>query len=93
MAAQYGHKERAAAVPALSEQTCVPPRLWRDHPDARTRTFFCGDSLARLNERSLRFAEAEAEARRAGQVWTAEEALSKEHELEESARAAAAAEG
>jgi hypothetical protein len=32
----YGHAER----PSLSEVTLIPPRLWRDHPDAETRRFY-----------------------------------------------------
>jgi phytanoyl-CoA dioxygenase PhyH len=32
----YGHPHR----PSLSEVTLIPPRLWRDHPDAEIRRFY-----------------------------------------------------
>ncbi len=32
----YGHQHRAS----LSEVTLMPPRLWRDHPDAEIRRFY-----------------------------------------------------
>jgi hypothetical protein len=32
----YGHPSR----PSLSEVTLVPPRLWRDHPNAEVRRFY-----------------------------------------------------
>ncbi len=32
----YGHEGHAE----LSQVTIIPPRLWRDHPDAETRRFF-----------------------------------------------------
>jgi hypothetical protein len=32
----YGHPHR----PCLSEVTLIPPRLWRDHPDAEIRRFY-----------------------------------------------------
>lgn len=32
----YGHRDRAF----LSNDSVIPPKLWRDHPDAETRAFF-----------------------------------------------------
>ena len=32
----YGHPDR----PSLSQVTLIPPRLWRDHPDAEIRRFY-----------------------------------------------------
>jgi hypothetical protein len=32
----YGHPHR----PSLSQVSLVPPRLWRDHPDAEVRRFY-----------------------------------------------------
>ena len=36
MQVYYGHPHR----PCLSEVTLIPPRLWRDHPDAEIRRFY-----------------------------------------------------
>jgi hypothetical protein len=70
---------------------CVPPRLWRDHTDPAVREFFGGGSGASgsapgvgLNQRSLRFAAAEAAARAAGEpAWSTEQAMEKDAALDD----------